>query len=87
MNRPHDVGGMPGFGPIERALDEAPFHSEWEGRVLALNRILIGRGVYSLDEFRAAVEAIDADRFRALSYYERWLEALEALLAQRGLTV
>jgi hypothetical protein len=43
------------------------------------------RRIYNLDEFRAAVENIETDRFLALPYYERWLTAIENLLAQRGI--
>ena len=42
------------------------------------------RGLYNLDEFRSAVEEIEPARYFALSYYERWLMAVEALLARRG---
>jgi hypothetical protein len=85
MSRLNDVGGMHGFGPIERDPGEPGFHSEWEARVFALNRILMKRGLYTLDEFRAAVEEIEPGRYLALSYYERWLIAIEALLARREL--
>src|ERR1700686_4465725 len=39
MSRLNDVGGMHGFGAIERVPDEPPFHAEWEARVFALNRL------------------------------------------------
>ena len=38
MNGIHDMGGMDGFGAIERDDDEPVFHEHWEGRVLALTR-------------------------------------------------
>jgi hypothetical protein len=84
MSRLNDVGGMHGFGPIERAADEPPFHAQWEARVFALNRLLLQRGLYNLDQFRAAVEQIEPARFLAMPYYERWLTAIELLVAQRG---
>jgi nitrile hydratase subunit beta len=83
MSRLNDVGGMHGFGPIEPAADEPPFHAEWEARVFALNRLLMQRGLYNLDQFRDAVEQIEPARYFTLTYYERWLEAIEQLLAQR----
>jgi hypothetical protein len=86
MSRLNDVGGMHGFGAIEREADEPPFHAEWEARVFALNRVLILRGLYSLDEFRAAAEELEPARYFSLSYYERWLAAIETLLARRGTT-
>ena len=84
MSRLNDVGGMHGFGPIVREADEPPFHHEWEARVFALNRVLLGRGIYTLDEFRFATERIDPARYLSLSYYERWFEAIEMLLAEKG---
>lgn len=86
VSRLNDVGGMHGFGSIEQAADEPPFHAEWEARVFALNRILIARDLYNLDQFRAAVEQLDPARYFGMSYYERWLSAIEALLAQRDVT-
>jgi nitrile hydratase len=85
MSRINDVGGMHGFGPIERAPGEPPFAAEWEARVFAVNRLLMLRGIYNLDEFRAAVEDIEPDRYLVMPYYARWLTAIEQLLAQRGI--
>lgn len=84
MSRLNDVGGMTGFGPIVREPDEPPFHAEWEARVLALNRVLIARGLYDLDRFRDAVERIDPARYFAMPYYEKWLTAIESLVAEEG---
>jgi nitrile hydratase subunit beta len=85
MSRLNDVGGMHGFGPIERTAGEPPFHAEWEARVFALNRLLMLQSIYNLDELRAAVEEIEPARYLAMPYYERWLTAIEALLAKRGI--
>ncbi len=84
MSRLNDVGGMSGFTPVAREADEPPFHAEWEARVLALNSVLMGRGLYNLDEFRDAVERIDPTRYFAMSYYEKWLTAIETLLREKG---
>ncbi len=85
MSRLNDVGGMHGFGPIDRSPDPPGFHAEWEARVFALNRVLMQRGLYNLDEFRAAVEEIEPARYFAMSYYERWLAGIERLLSRRGI--
>jgi nitrile hydratase len=83
MARAHDVGGKDGYGPIAREADEPPFHREWEARVFALNRALLRRGIYDLDEFRYAVERLPEEA-RAAGYYERWLAAIELLLREKG---
>ncbi len=84
MHRSHDVGGAAGAGPIVREADEPAFHHEWEARVFALNRLLLGAGVYNLDEFRFAVERLPPAEDLAATYYARWLAAIEALLQEKG---
>ncbi|MET7798787.1 hypothetical protein [Streptomyces decoyicus] len=85
MSRVNDVGGQSGFGALEIEADEPPFHADWEARVFALNSALVRNGVYRLDEFRDAVERMAPQEYLAASYYERWLRAIETLLAERGL--
>jgi hypothetical protein len=84
VNRIHDVGGTEGYGPIEREPGEPPFHHEWEARVFVLNRLLLGKKLYNLDEFRHAIERMPPDDYRTTSYYARWAIAIERLLAEKG---
>ena len=84
MGRINDVGGMQGFGPLEQEADEPAFHADWEAHVFALNRALLGHGVYNLDEFRDAIERIPPREYLASSYYELWLRAITVLLAEKG---
>ena len=84
MSRIHDVGGMRGFGPVEQEADEPPFHADWEAHVFALNRALIRRGVYNLDEFRDAIERMPPQQYLASSYYEKWFHAVTTLLVEKG---
>lgn len=83
MSRVNDVGGQTGFGALEIDREEPPFHADWEARVFALNSALVRNGVYRLDELRDAVERMDPQTYLATSYYERWLMAIETLLAER----
>lgn len=85
MSRVNDVGGQTGFGPVVTEENEPAFHADWEARVYALNTALVRRGVYSLDEFRDAIERMPPQEYLAASYYERWLAAIERLTAERGL--
>src|SRR5262245_6312108 len=84
MSRINDVGGMQGFPPVDQEADEPAFHADWEAHVFALNRALIGRGVYSLDEFRDAIERMPPQEYLASSYYEKWFRAITTLLAEKG---
>jgi nitrile hydratase subunit beta len=85
MSRINDVGGMDGFPMPVQEVGEPPFHADWEAHVFAMNRALIGRGIYNLDEFRDAVERMPAPQFLAASYYERWFHAITTLLVQKGI--
>ena len=80
----HDVGGLEGLGPIDTHDEHEGFHHEWEARVFAINRVLLRDGHYTLDEFRYALERIDPQTRHEATYYERWLMAIEMLLAEKG---
>ncbi len=84
MGRINDVGGMQGFPAIEQELDEPQFHADWEAHVFAMNRALIGQGVYNLDEFRDAIERMPPQHYLASSYYEKWFTAITTLLVEKG---
>lgn len=85
MGRVNDVGGQTGFGPVPPVeVDEPLFHADWEARVFALNSVLLRKGVYTLDEFRDAIERMPPQEYLAASYYERWMRAIEMLTGQRG---
>lgn len=84
MNGIHDLGGMHGFGPVVPEAHEPVFHHDWEKRVFGLVLTAMGSGRFNVDEFRHAIERIPPARYLASSYYERWLEALETLLREKG---
>ena len=84
MARINDVGGVQGFVLPEPELDEPPFHADWEAHVFAMNRALLGAGVYNLDEFRDAIERMPPEHYLASSYYEKWFAAITTLLAEKG---
>ena len=52
MNGIHDLGGMQGFGRIEREENEPVFHADWERRTFALLNLTIAAGQYHVDEIR-----------------------------------
>ncbi len=85
MNGAHDMGGMDGFGPVEREADEPAFHAEWERRTLALTIAMGFYGRWNIDKSRYARENRDPLGYLADSYYERWLYGLEVLLEENGL--
>ena len=87
MNGLHDVGGMHGLGRVPREDDEPIFHAEWEKRIFALMVSTLVGGAFNDSEFRhAANERLDQSQYLTLSYYERWIQGIETLLIEKGLT-
>jgi nitrile hydratase len=84
VNGIHDLGGMHGFGPVDRDPDEPPFHGRWEAAVVAIMRATRGARVYNIDEFRHAIERMPAARYLASTYFERWLDGILRILDEKG---
>jgi len=84
MNGVHDLGGMDGFGAVEREKDEPVFHSDWERRVFGMLLATMGQGLYNLDEMRHAIERMSPAHYLGSSYYEHWLAGLERTLEEKG---
>ncbi len=79
------MGGQDGFGPVPVGEDDdVPFAADWEAHVYALATMLRRRGVINDDELRDAIERLPPQQYLAASYYERWLAALELLVAEKG---
>jgi proline dehydrogenase len=76
----HDIGGLPGAGPIDPS-DHAL--SDWEILADAVNQALGAKGVKRTDEMRRAREEMDSELYRNLTYYERWIASMEAILIEK----
>ena len=84
MNGVHDMGGMHGMGPIQHEENEPVFHHDWEGRVYAMNAALMAFHKWTLDAWRHHIEVIPPADYLRMSYYEKWLEAMERRVVQYG---
>ena len=84
MNGVHDMGGMQGFGPIRVEKNEPVFHAPWEGRMLAMRRILGAIGKIKPSGFRPQLESLPPVEYLSHSYYENWFAGLVAQLLQSG---
>jgi nitrile hydratase subunit beta len=78
----HDVGGLPDAGPIDKSQHEL---SDWEIMADAVNQALGARGIKRTDEMRRAREEMDADAYRDMNYYERWIASIETILIEKGI--
>jgi nitrile hydratase beta subunit len=84
MDGIHDLGGMHGFGPVEREEHEPTFHAPWEAAVVAMMRASRAAGVFNIDEFRHGIERMVPAEYLRSSYYERWLDGITRLLVEKG---
>jgi nitrile hydratase beta subunit len=84
MDGVHDLGGMIGFGPVEREVDEPVFHEPWEGRVFAMASAALMASLMNTPELRHAIERMDPVHYLGSGYYEHWLTAVMTLLVERG---
>jgi len=79
----HDIGGDTA-GPIPQ--EELPW-LHWEKQVEAI-RNLLGDGtrrIVSLDEMRRGFESFGEDKYKALSFYRRRLEAMTDILVEKSI--
>ncbi|HEV3349063.1 MAG TPA: nitrile hydratase subunit beta [Methylomirabilota bacterium] len=84
MDGVHDLGGMQGFGPVEREENEPVFHAAWEAAVLAMQRAGGSRGFFNIDEFRHSIERMAPDHYLRATYYEKWLDGVTRVLVEKG---
>jgi nitrile hydratase len=81
---PSFLGGLRGLGPIEVEQDEPVFHSEWEARTFGIANAVLGKGLFSVDEFRSSMEHISPVAYVDVSYYGRWISGVERILVNDG---
>jgi nitrile hydratase accessory protein len=82
------IADMEGPSALPRKNGELVFEDVWEGRVFGLATAMHEGRHFEWDEFRDRLieEIAHADREgEESSYYERWLDAFERLLVERGL--
>jgi nitrile hydratase subunit beta len=82
VNGVHDMGGMQGMGAIWHEKDEPVFHAPWEGRVYAMDRALTAFRRWNIDAWRHHIEMLPPADYLRLSYYEKWLAAMERRVVQ-----
>ncbi|TPG57136.1 nitrile hydratase subunit beta [Roseomonas nepalensis] len=79
----HDMGGASRFRCTAVERDEAP-PDDFGKRVDALRQLLAQKGLMTVDELRRGIEAIPESEYLALTYYERWLRSMTALMVEKG---
>lgn len=80
-----DIGGLHGFGPVDPEQDEPLFHADWERRAMSLTLAIGAAGRWSIDHSRATRESLPLTVYRANSYYQIWLDALDVQMQRYGM--
>jgi nitrile hydratase accessory protein len=81
---------LAGAAPLPRDNGELVFEEPWQGRALGMGVVALQRSGTTWPEFRRHLAAAIAARpeiegeSAATAYYACWLDALEAVLAERG---
>jgi len=80
----HDLGGNPRFRctPVEPEADAPP--DAFGKRVDALRVVLRERGLLTTDEQRLNIESLPEADYFGLTYYEKWLRAITAVMLAKG---
>lgn len=85
MDGLHDMGGMEGFGPVPYVPAAATrLAARWEAFAGAALFALIRAGVTNLDAHRHRIERIDPTRYLPITYWGRWLAAVESAAVDQG---
>lgn len=77
------MGGQHGFGAVVPEPEGSPFHAAWQKRVHAM--VVATRIGGNIDAVRHLREAIPGPTYLAMTYYERWFEAMGQMLRVNGL--
>ena len=84
MDSIHDMGGMHGFGKVEREENEPLFHADWEARAFGVS-LQAADGIGFVDDhLRANIERIPPVTYLRSTYYELWIRSTMAIAEERG---
>lgn len=81
---PHDLGGALRFRctPVEPEDDAPP--TAFDQRVDAVRAVLRERGLFTVDEMRLNIERLHETAYFGLTYYEKWLRSITAVMVAKG---
>jgi len=57
----------------------------WEKRTDAVRAALGAKGLIRTDELRRAIESIAPAEYEKLTYYERWITGIKAIMLEKGI--
>lgn len=86
MDGIHDMGGVEGYGPVPYTPEEPISVGErWESLAGAALFALLRSGRTNIDAHRHRIERLDPQRYLPISYWGRWLAAIESAVVDQGI--
>lgn len=86
MDGIHDMGGVEGYGPVPYVPEEPPHvDTRWEALSGAALFALMRSGRTNIDAHRHRIERLDPTRYLPISYWGRWLAAVESATVDQGI--
>ncbi|HET9146898.1 MAG TPA: nitrile hydratase [Acetobacteraceae bacterium] len=79
----HDLGGVPQF-MCEPVDAEPHVLTDFDREVDAIRQLLGQKRIMSVDELRRGIEAIPEPDYHRLSYYQKWIRSIAAILLEKG---
>jgi nitrile hydratase len=84
MDGVHDVGGLDGFGAVERVPAEPVFGEDWERQAFAVTMATWAALRAGGAVFRHGIERMEPAHYLSSSYYEHWLTSAATILVEAG---
>lgn len=81
MDGVHDMGGMHGFGPIERFAELPLSKTNWRARMFGIELSYTQPGGFNLDWMRHVMECMLPAAYLSSEYFDRWYWRDAAILA------
>jgi nitrile hydratase len=85
MDGIHDLGGMSGFGSLQKQRDQKPFHAAWEPLPYIIAILAKQNGWWTFDSGRHSIERLPTREYFNSPYFERVLIGMATLLVEHGL--
>lgn len=86
MDGIHDMGGIEGYGPVPYVPNEdVEVTTRWEAFSGAALFALLRSGRTNIDAHRHRIERLDPTRYLPISYWGRWLAAVESATVDQGI--
>lgn len=83
MDGIHDMGGMQGFGHVQKLTAAPPFQHPWEGKAFVIGALAARIAGTNLHAFRHAIERVPPPEYLR-GYWNRWTIGAQIMMEDSG---